>query len=488
MKKGIALLLVAACAFSVGFYRINAQNEAFSLFVSAPTVYKAGDSLIVTVSVHDITLEGGMSYVSFRLYYDGTKAVPIIKNGFTGDNENRSTFIVNCPDFETWEVIGILNEQECFYELTFGTDRVSGSRAAKTDNSLIFSIPFTIPAGTLGDIRFTLPQEYVRGGNANLTQREVPGSANDVVVKDSSFNYITGVNNISDSSVIAVYGDKPLSILSDNDKALTATSGNDSRVVLFRNLISASAGSYPSAELLLLLENEKTINTISICFFYDFSSGVGLPKDGKILISYSPNSTAFTRPTEYNLNLNVSGTKGVAEAIIKLEKPERIKYIKFAITFGSSLQGANADLEFIGLTELQAYYKSEEDIDPFELTSTSKLRIEDGYLLGLPDKVTVEKIKSNFKRDVTVNGTGTGSTITAGGKTLIIVIAGDVSGDGIISAIDSLKAKRARLGTLELSPAQMKAACIQGNSLPTPIDILRIKRHILGFDVIHDHT
>ncbi len=490
MKKGIALLLAVFCALSVGIFRINAQNKAFNLFVSAPTVYQAGDSFNVTIAVYDITLEGGMSYVSFRLYYDCNKAVPIIKNGFTdGDTENRSTFIVNCPDFETWEVVGILDEEECFYELTFGTDRVTGLRAAKADNSLIFSIPFTVPVGTQGDIRFTVPEKYVYGGNANLTQREVPGEANDVIVKDASFNYITGVNNISDSSLVSVYGDKPLSLLSDGDKAPESSSGNDSGVVLFRNMISTYGGSYPSVELILLLESEKTINTISICFFYDFESGVGLPKDGKVLISHSPDSTTFTLPAEYNLNLDVQGSKGVAEAVIKLEKPEQIKYLKFEITFGSGLQGESTVLEFIGMTELQAYYeKDNTEIDPLELTSASKLRIENGFLLGLPDKVTVDKIKSNFKREVTVSGTGTGSTVTAGGKSLIIVIAGDINGDGIIAAIDCLKAKRFRLGTLDLTPAQMKAACIQGSPLPTPVDILRMKKHVLGFDYIHDHS
>jgi hypothetical protein len=139
-----------------------------------------------------------------------------------------------------------------------------------------------------------VPEKYVYGGNANLTQREVPGEANDVIVKDASFNYITGVNNISDSYLVSVYGDKPLSLLSDGDKAPESSSGNDSGVVLFRNMISTYGGSYPSVELILLLESEKTINTISICFFYDFESGVGLPKDGKVLISHSPDSTTFT--------------------------------------------------------------------------------------------------------------------------------------------------------------------------------------------------
>jgi hypothetical protein len=96
----------------------------------------------------------------------------------------------------------------------------------------------------------------------------------------------------------------------------------------------------------------------------------------------------------------VQGSKGVAEAVIKLEKPEQIKYLKFEITFGSGLQGESTVLEFIGMTELQAYYeKDNTEIDPLELTSASKLRIENGFLLGLPDKVTVDKIKSNFKRE-----------------------------------------------------------------------------------------
>lgn len=489
VKKTVSLLLTVILAFSVGISRASAEEKAFRLFASVPTVYKPGDSLNVTISVCDIKLEGGMSYVSFRLYYDKEKVVPIIKNGFTDVTENRSTFIVNCPDFESWEVIGILDEEECFYELTFGTESVSGLKPAKTNNSLVFSIPFTVPAGTKGDIRFTLPEDYIRGGNASLTQREVPGEANDVVVKDSSFNYITGVNNLSDSTKIAVYGDKPLAILTDGSKALTATSGNDSGVVLFRNLISTAAGSHPSVELLLVLEQEKTVNTISLCFFYDFDSGIGLPKDNKIRISYSPNSTAFSPPAEYNLNLDVHGSKGTVEAVIKLDKPEKMRYLKFSFAFGDSLRGENADLAFIGMTELQAYYISDVgEIDPFELTSGSKLRIEDGYLLGLPDSITIEKIKENFKREVTVSGTGTGSTVTADGRALVIIVAGDVDGDGMIDSIDYLLAKKACLETITLNAVQLKAACLEGEPLPTSYDILKIKLHILGNDLIHNHS
>jgi len=488
VKKAISLMLSAILAFSVGIVRIRASDKAFRLFVSAPTVYKAGDSLNVTVSVCDIKLEGGMSYVSFRLYYDGAKAIPIIKNGFTGVTENRSTFIVNCPDFESWEVIGILNEEECYYELTFGTESVSGMRAAKMDNSLVFSIPFTVPAGTKGDIRFTLPAEYTYGGNASLTQREVPGEANDVVIRDSSFNYITGVNNLSDSSQVAVFGAKPLSVLTDGDKAPAAASGNHSGVVLFQNLVSA-AGSQPTVELLLVLESETAVNTISLCFFYDFDNGIGLPKDGKIRIGYSPNSTGISQLTEYNLSLDIQGAKGTAEAVIKLDKPALMRYIRFSFSFGEGPRGGDEALAFIGMTELQAYYVNDADeIDPFELKIGSKLRIEDGYLLGLPDGVTIEKIKSNFKKEVTVSGTGTGSTVSAGGKTLIIVIAGDVDGDGMIDSIDYLLAKKACLETISLNEVQLKAACLEGESLPTSYDVLKIKLHILDNDLIHDHS
>jgi hypothetical protein len=489
VKRIIAVFLIAVFAFSVGNYQVDADNKAFHLFVSCPTVYKPGDSLNVTISVYDIKLEGGMSYVSFRLYYDGTKVVPLVKNGFTDDSENRSTFIVNCPDFESWEVIGILDEKECFYELTFGTESVFGLKTAKADNSLVFSVPFTVPVETKGDIRFTLPEDYIRAGNAKLTQREVPGGANDVVVKDSSFSYKTGVNNISDTSTVSVYGDKPLSVLSDGDKVMAASSGNDAGVVLFQNLKSYVAGTFPSVELMLMLESEKTINHISICFFYDFDSGIGLPKDKKMLISYSPDSTSFSQPVEYNLNLDVGGTKGVAEAIIKLDKPEKIKYLKLTFAFGEGLKGANAALEFLGMTELSAYYISDsEEADPFELTSSSKYKIEGGYLLGVPDNVTPERIKSNFKREVTVNGTGTGSIVTAGDKSLVIIVAGEVDGDGIIDSIDYLLIKKACLGNLVLSPAELKAACIEGGPIPTSFDVYIVKKHILGTDAIHDHS
>lgn len=123
--------------------------------------------------------------------------------------------------------------------------------------------------------------------------------------------------------------------------------------------------------------------------------------------------------------------------------------------------------------------------NPFVLVKGAAASIEDGYLNDLPENITIEYIKAQFKGAVTVSGTGTGDTVTADNQTLVIIIRGDISGDGKVDTKDYLFAKRAFLGTYSLSAVQLKAACLEGTPLPTSKDYLMIKRHYLGTYNLH---
>ena len=123
-----------------------------------------------------------------------------------------------------------------------------------------------------------------------------------------------------------------------------------------------------------------------------------------------------------------------------------------------------------------------EPSDPFELKEDvpSSIEIADGMLLGITDTMTVEDIKALFVGEVTVERVGTGATITAGGQTIVMVIYGDVDGDGIIDSTDYLIVKRMVIGNSSLTGAYLKAASPSGDDEPSSYDCLLIKRHIVG--------
>ncbi|MDD4421968.1 MAG: hypothetical protein PHD46_02910, partial [Eubacteriales bacterium] len=315
MKKVIsAAISVVLIAFAV-ISGVCADNTYFTLSVTAPESYKSGSTVDIVFTVKDITLSGGMSYASFRVYYDKTKAVPVLKDGFSSEIDSCKTFITNCPDAESWESIGLLNEDEGYYDLTFGTDDVFITKVADNNGDIVFTIPFRIIAQE-GEVAFHVPDEYVRGGNRDLTQLEALGSANDVFIYDHTYN------------------------------------------------------SYP--------DNGSD---------YDDSHNSQQSSD-----------------TDYDNSDNL------AEYLI--------------------------------------------------LADNATVTIENGFLLGLRDRATVAQIKSMFKGNVNVSGTGTGALVSSAKQSVSIIVRGDVSGDGRIDGKDYLFAKRAFLGTFLLTQAQQKAGCL----------------------------
>jgi hypothetical protein len=117
--------------------------------------------------------------------------------------------------------------------------------------------------------------------------------------------------------------------------------------------------------------------------------------------------------------------------------------------------------------------------------------LENGFLTGIKEKVTVTELQNEFDGTLTVIGidgkalasnkyVSTGCKITIDNKVYTIFILGDVNGDGTVGVMDALKIKRMILGTIEYTQEQLKAACVSGKSRPSSMDFFRVKKHILG--------
>ncbi len=131
------------------------------------------------------------------------------------------------------------------------------------------------------------------------------------------------------------------------------------------------------------------------------------------------------------------------------------------------------------------------DNDILELIPDSGLIIDRqrGFLLGAGENCSAEYIRTQFKNsgiifDKEVIGTGCRVYIPDGNggfaDSLIIIVLGDLTGDGRVSALDYLNVKRAFIGNFELSDAQLCAGCLSGKNSVTANDYFKIKRHFLG--------
>lgn len=127
------------------------------------------------------------------------------------------------------------------------------------------------------------------------------------------------------------------------------------------------------------------------------------------------------------------------------------------------------------------------------------------FLRGIAPGATAAQITQKLYADGTVpNGTavtvmnqqgailpenavvGTGMTVTAGGFSFVIVVTGDLTGDGLANASDLLLLKRRILGLQQLQDAALKAANTDGDAADNvgSTDLLKLKRYILGLDTL----
>lgn len=81
-----------------------------------------------------------------------------------------------------------------------------------------------------------------------------------------------------------------------------------------------------------------------------------------------------------------------------------------------------------------------------------------------------------------VVGTGNIVRITNGASTLTytVVIYGDVTGDGVVNALDLLKVQKHIIGAGSLSGVYLEAANVKKNGTVSALDLLKIQKHIIG--------
>ena len=121
-----------------------------------------------------------------------------------------------------------------------------------------------------------------------------------------------------------------------------------------------------------------------------------------------------------------------------------------------------------------------------------------GLNVGMDISSIVNKIKSVSSAEVTLKNKN-GSVITNGGvktgdtitiktsketKTLALVLYGDASGDGKISAVDYVQIKNNIMGKTNIQGAYREAADVNKDGKISAVDYVQIKNHIMGKSTI----
>lgn len=139
------------------------------------------------------------------------------------------------------------------------------------------------------------------------------------------------------------------------------------------------------------------------------------------------------------------------------------------------------------------------------LTSNDdNIQIDDENNIKIPDNTTKEDLENGLDsgKDIIIkdkdgnvlgdnDNVGTGSVVEIGNKDdedyeeYVIIVLGDINGDGKISPIDLAKLNRHVLGIETITNEYMlKAADINIDGKVSPIDLAKLNRHVLGVELI----
>ena len=133
-----------------------------------------------------------------------------------------------------------------------------------------------------------------------------------------------------------------------------------------------------------------------------------------------------------------------------------------------------------------------------EKVVSEKYQVSDEYICNIEPGTEMADFLSEIKvtggsritmlnakgEEVTEGTVGTGWTLKTKEHSIPIIIFGDVTGDGDISAIDLLYIRRHLLEISTLSGAALIAADVKNDEEITALDLLYVKRHILDIAVI----
>lgn len=128
--------------------------------------------------------------------------------------------------------------------------------------------------------------------------------------------------------------------------------------------------------------------------------------------------------------------------------------------------------------EVEEFYKLD------EILKDAGYKVSGDYVYDFSVGEKVSKIEDKLDNDdIEIKAgkvIGTGDKIKLNGETYIVVLYGDVTGDGEINSSDLLKIRQYLLGMTSLSSAAKEAAKVTGGKSISSSDLLKVRQYLLG--------
>ncbi len=213
-------------------------------------------------------------------------------------------------------------------------------------------------------------------------------------------------------------------------------------------------------------------------------------------LQVSQNGTSFRTVTDYDAKVTLaSGSNN--KLTVSFKSIVQASYVKFTIAAPSdgATRFAVGEVEIWGDTTLPEGAEIPEE--PFELVENSTYKLDEAHVQTPTELTSISALKAQFACEVKVYsaaGTeladdaimGTGCIVkkynTAGDLTneVIVIMPGDISGDGSVDTSDYVAAKSLMTGTVSFGAPNEKAADATKDGVLGTSDYILIKGHCIG--------
>lgn len=244
-----------------------------------------------------------------------------------------------------------------------------------------------------------------------------------------------------------------------------------------------------------LAETAEKIERLSIQCCDNSGASVVLPESVEFFIGADEESLVSVGLAEKEGN----GT--YVDYVLDLSEPSEVTVARARIKPASGMFVFVSEFEVM-TAEMVELQPSERDELNFLCNSTAT--VDGEYLRGIKHGTTAEGLAAYINPDESIvvrhaDGTvcGADETLVTGDviekyfygsllESLTIVIEGDFDGNGNVTALDYLQAKRAVIRKTELTDMQKLSVCMANGEKLMPSDYLRIKRDVLKLGAIVD--
>ncbi|MEG0826489.1 MAG: Ig-like domain-containing protein, partial [Bacilli bacterium] len=289
-------------------------------------------------------------------------------------------------------------------------------------------------------------------------------------LKSISLNKTSGIVNVGEKeSLTVIYNpinttdNKTISWTTSNNAIVTVNNGIVTAVGVGNAIITARVGSKSATCNIIVKSPLKSISL-------NKTSGIiNVGAKETLTVIYNPSNTTDSKEVTWQSDNSAIAT--VSNGIVVGLK-----------------EGSTTITAKVG--NLTATYQvNVYDMRLNDIVKNLNYKLTDKFIHGFVLNETFNNIKLKFGTDVIINSRtsiiGTGTQISYRGETIIAVIYGDISGDGLINSADLLKMRQHLLGTNLLIGEYRQAASLVNGNLINSADLLRLRQYLLGINTIN---